>query len=237
MNKLYTIANDKYIKLAEVFIYTLLENNKSFNSDINIMTDELSEENKSLLNRLYAKINYINIDTTKYQFNNSHTEELQKAYYKLEVFDQGENILFIDIDVIFLKGIRTLLYYTPEKDIAACACHDFRNDKLLDMVNSGVMIIKKPMYKQLYELYKTASYHPVRDQYLINVIYKNNIDYLPKKYNCEKKMYNTEKYKKEYKDAVIIHYVADKPDDNYTDEYQGVYKIWRKKYDVIHETK
>lgn len=204
------------------FIKSLLKIHNDFPHDIVLLDMGLSEEQKDLCKSYYDKVYFIEPLYKNYKGVNFEATipELQKTFYKLDVFSLGrfgyEQVVFIDLDTIILKSVALLFH--PTHDFLAVKGYNSSSDKLRhNEFNSGVFVIgkkylKEDVYKNLIEIIRPGFFLP--DQVCLNTYFKDKVKFLPKDYNVEKRMYLSKRYpifKNKNERIRVLHFVALKP--------------------------
>ena len=238
---MFTSLNDEFMITFEPFIKSFLYYNSWFDYDFVILDLGLSMSTKERCLKLYPKCKFIKPKKENYKdvnFAKTHLK-LQPTYYKLDMFSRPyDRVVSIDVDMIVQGYIREV--FDCDKPIAGCQGYIQRKDKLSNEINTGLVVINKEFlndetYKRLIAVAKPG--HNMPDQKTINQYFKNRIHFLPKKYNCEKRIWRSERFKMwDFKNAMtIIHYVGYKPwqknkpdyDQGY-DELEAVWWEWKK---------
>ena len=203
-----------------------------------ILDNGLNKKSKNRIHSLYKNVSYRTPDVEKYsKIDLSITiKELSATYFKLDIFafTEYDRIVFIDSDVLVLGDISELFSFS-KGDMGACSTYRRKTDSLEGTINSGVMVLNKPVinngvYDSLVEEAQKGFSLP--DQETINNIIGPRIVRLDKKYNMEKRMYKSKKFN--WKDAVILHYVSHKPwykhppcgRDRGFDELHDLWRFW-----------
>lgn len=208
---MFTTLTDDYLPGFIVFMRSFLHYNEWFDLDFVILDMGLSENTKKMCRLYYDKIIFIEPQYENYRdINYSNTpRHLQNTYYKLEMFSIAyDTVVSVDMDMVVGGSIQEAFEEYTEKGIYACQCYDWENDNLSKEINSGFLVLNKPkrFYNDIVDFCKQGFRLP--DQDCINKFFKE-IEYLDKKYNCEKWMFKGELiYSFE---PVIIHYVAENP--------------------------
>lgn len=239
---LVTLLNDSFMIAYKVFMKSLLTTNKWFDLDFIILDDKISEKNKSMCRTFYKNIEFRKINYERYSKKNWHMThpKLKSTYYKLDIFAFRDynRIVFIDLDTVVLKNIKDLFYSFPQ-DICGAKAYSLGSDNLRRDINSGVIILNKPVmneaiYTDLINL--SAKGFNLPDQKVINHYFKGKIAYIPKTFNCEKRIIYSKKFNYSVKrnSIAILHYVGNKPWQSYPEaqDYTEIEKIWHQ-YNVM----
>jgi len=216
---LVTLMDERFFIGYEGFIKSFLYYNEWFNLPFIVLDLGISEETKDKMRALYDKVEFREVDKDKYRgvdFSKA-ASSLQNTFYTLDVFNQVDldRIVFLDMDIVVLGSLKPL--FDCEYDIAACHGYDSKHDKMRADINSGVFVLnKKYINNRTYEgiLQVIKKGYSMPDQKAINIYFKGKIHILDKRYNVEKRMLTTMKFKNILKEAKIIHFVASKPWDN-----------------------
>lgn len=234
---LFTSLTDDYVVAWHPFILSLRESNPWFDYDFVILDLGLSDETKDYLCEYYDKIIFKKPHKENYaKVNFSKTAaSLQQTFYKLDIFALYDYDLVVsaDTDLLVLGDISELF----DQDEEFSACPSFReNPPRLDRsINSGVFVITNLNDKKYHDLIKIAEPgFSMPDQTAINRYFTGNINYLPKKYNVEKRMQHSP-LAMPIDEIAVLHYVGSKPWNMQQKksewEYQDLYQLWWEYYD------
>jgi lipopolysaccharide biosynthesis glycosyltransferase len=234
---LCTMIDDNFKIGFDVFWKSFIKNNSWFNHDLVIIDVGLSDASKTDIRQKYSKVVFKKPDKKNYcnvNLNKTH-KKLQKTYYTLDVFSYTEydRIVFIDSDVLILGDLECIFDCTDR--IAGAKAYNTKLDQLGDRINSGVFVINKPVigdriYKKLLRIAQRG--HSMPDQRTINCCFKDEMCFINKSFNVEKRMLHTKKYKHVLENAKVIHYVAKKPWEDGKDfneienSYSELEKMW-----------
>lgn len=214
---LTTLMDDNFIPGFKVFWKSFLYHNEWFNDPFVIFDCGLSDESKEILKNTYDKIeirkinkeNYKNINFTK------TAKKLRNTYYTFEVFNlEFDRIIFMDMDILVLGDMSEI--FNCNDNIAGCKGYGAKKDMLSRSINSGVFVVNKKYLNE--ETYKGIINYSrlgfsMPDQHAINGYFAEDIKYLNKRYNVEKRMLHTKRYAK-FRDPrciTCLHFVAWKP--------------------------
>lgn len=212
---LVTMMDDAFMMGYEAFMTSFLINNPWFSDDMVIIDLGLSDESKSVIESYYSKIIYVIPKYENYQRVNfaKTADSLKNTYYKLDAFSfyGYDKVVFIDMDTIVLGDVSEVF---EACGFSAVLGYDAENDCMRGDINSGVFVIGKEYlneetYTRLISIAEQGFSMP--DQKTINIYFRGKINFLGKKYNVEKRMLATSKYKEVLCDARIVHFVALKP--------------------------
>lgn len=264
-NKIHIVlsASNDYFRHLTVTLVSILKNANSTDRFVFYILDAgISEENKCNLKSL-KKIKdfeyfYIAVDPEK--FNSLSTgfycNHVSKAtYYKFlipELFKHLDKVLYLDVDLIIKSSLRDF-WKTDLKGKYAAAVLDSGKElvqecmqdlELSKYFNAGVMLFNvakcasENIYNTLFDNYKKLeSENKLRclDQDVLNYTFKENIKWLPPKYNlqtdiCKDLDYSNTRYGKSevidaIKNPIIIHYATDRKPWLYCSDH-----IYKKEY-------
>ena len=136
-------------------------------------------------------------------------------YYKLGVYsyDEYDQLFMFDTDMIVMKNIGEL--FEKKIDFGAVGRYDPINDRIINDFNGGLIVIGKKYlnqktYQELLEIAKRG--HKFSEQCVQNIYFKNKIEHIDKKFNCEKRMYyaKNEQLKNIWDNKKILHIVGPK---------------------------
>ena len=214
---MFTSLNDSIMITFEPFIKSFLHNNQWFDLDFVILDLGVSPANRERCLRLYPKCKFILPQKENYKYVNwmATHEKLRPTYFKLDMFSLDyDRVVSIDIDMIVQGDMKEV--FDCDKPIAGCKGYIQKKDRLGSGINTGLVVINKEFlndttYKRVLEVARPG--HRMPDQTTINSYFKNRIHYLDKKYNCEKRIWRSDKYDfNDFKNKmVVIHYVGFKP--------------------------
>lgn len=254
MNKksaLVTLLNKKMLIGFEVMIYSFLKNNSWFNKKdfvIAVLNIDLTDKDmKNIVGSFpQAKFRFVPVKFDNYNtinFKKTH-ERLHPTFFKLDMFAMSnyKRVVFLDSDIIVLKDIKDL-FDASFTGIAGVKGYTERTDSLRTDINSGVLVITEELlnnktYKGLLNVAKQG--HSMPDQKTINIYFRNNMQYMNKAYNVEKRMEHTKKYKNILENKKIVHFIADKPwEDKYPEKgkYPEMEYLWTHTYNEMKEAK
>lgn len=231
---MFTTLNSDFIIAFKPFIRSFLKHNPWFDLPFIILDLDLEEHEKKDCIKEYDKIRFIKPNYDKYKNVKFHKtkDQLKSTYYKLDAFSLYDyRVVSIDLDMIITGSMKEV--FEEESEFSACISYRTNGDKLGVDINSGLFVANNLTYEKYNELIKIAERgHKMPDQTTINIYYGKTINHLPKKYNCEKRMWSSDndEVKEIIKDAVVIHYVGQKPwelikKDNEIG-YESIEKLW-----------
>lgn len=242
---LVTLLDDNFMIAWRGFWKSMIFHNPWFAWDFVIINNGLSEENKNEIKETYRNTHFVKIDKKQYSdINMSRThEKLRATYYTFEAFrlNSYDRIVFMDMDITVLGDIREL--FSCKHGFAACRAYNVKEDDFSDRFNSGVFVVQREylndgVYRALIRSARRGYSMP--DQRVLNNYFNDVKQWLPKKYNVEKRMMNTERHKKVWDEKVCLHWVANKPwheekDNDIERSFVELEKIWWKYYDINQE--
>jgi len=256
---LVSMMNNDFLMAYEAFMKSFLFNNSWFDLDFIMIDLDLTKETKKICKSYYPKIqfsppkkgNYNRVDFAK------TPEVLKCTYYKLDTFsfDQYDRVVFIDMDTIVLGDINLL--FLMKYPIAGCKGYNQTRDELRNDINTGVFVVNKPLINQeiYFALIKKARYgYSMPDQKAINLFFKpdqqfvlqyapnyTGIVHLDKRFNCEKRMLKSKKYKVLFNECKILHFISQKPWEKNKNKtinnkgYESLEKMWWEWYKLPKE--
>lgn len=237
---LVTMVDDDFYPGFRAFIISFLKHNLFFEDDLVIIDAGLSQETKEKIQRYYSRIVFKSPNKDMYKNVSLPLvkKQLQKTIYKLEIFSYSEydRIVFIDSDCLVLGDISRL--FNEESPIAAVPAF-LRSKGILNEINSGVIVINKPIINSgmHLELIKNMVHEGIvlPDQQAINKHFDGRITRLPKEFNVEKRYSDIKlgSYDATFdngKPIKILHYVGEKPWYKTRTEvaYQSLYDFWER---------
>lgn len=223
--------NDKYAQYLGVVLTSILLNNPKTAFKFYVLSSDISEENKNILNTLKKtyknfEIFYINIDKNRFKNFKINIDYISiETYYRYilaDVIPNEDKILYLDVDLIVNNELKDL-WNTNINDYYCAAVKDLNFDtekykKCIGMndaeeyINAGVILfnLKKlrednisEKYFENNEIYKDKIKY--QDQDIINITLSNKIKIIDSIYN-----FTRNDKTKDYNTAVIIHFVGAK---------------------------
>lgn len=218
-----TLMDENFFSGFKVFFVSLLKNNPGFRDLFIILDNEIPNPVKKNMLDVYPNLEFYPLDKTAYRIPEKSTvPRLLATYYKLEVFNPEfykdyKRVIFMDMDILIQGSIEELKKIDLEgQPFGACKQYHTNTDKLLDHINSGVLVLSPPdfsegLYTRMLERVERGSYLP--DQDIINkeLVDEGKVFYLPKEYNVEKKMILSKNFPKAIETAVCLHFIGVKP--------------------------
>lgn len=227
------------------FIKSLLANNPWFDLPIVIMDIDLTSEDKALCNSYYDNIFYKKLLKENYEGVNWRKTKpwLWNTYYTLDIFSYHEynRLVFIDTDTLVLGDIKYLFEIELKNAVGGVQCYQYSRDNLTNNINAGVIVLNlnklKGVYSEIVEFSKQGFPYPEQDA--INLYFKNQIDFLHKVYNVEKRMLFSSNYPFDIDKIKILHFVSLKPWQQRVnkrlllkerEDYKELEKVWWEYY-------
>lgn len=223
--------NDKYVQYLGVVLTSILLNNRKETFKFYVLSSDISEENKNILNTLKKKyknfeIFYIHIDKNRFKNFKINIDYISiETYYRYilaDVIPKEDKVLYLDVDLIVNNDLKDL-WNININDYYCAAVKDLNFDtekykKCIGMsdneeyINAGVILfnLKKlredniaEKYFKNNEIYKDKIKY--QDQDVINITLSNKIKIIDSIYN-----FTRNDKTKNRNDAVIIHFVGAK---------------------------
>lgn len=200
------------------FITSFLEHNSWFSSPIVLIDIDLNEQERQYCNLYYSNIIYKKPNKKAYKRVNWKKTQphLWNTYYTLDIFTYKEydRVVFIDLDILVLGDISELFFSSIGKKVGGVQAYYKSCDELLNYINAGVIVvnlnkISENFYTKIIDFVSRGYKYPEQDA--INKYMRNDIMYLPKKYNVEKRMLFSKKYPFDIEEVLMLHFVALKP--------------------------
>lgn len=233
---LCTLLDDNFVIGFEVFIKSLKKWHPEIDHEFIVIDCGLCGESIEKMESIYPNIIFIrpNYDNYRYIDMSKTAETLRKTYYTLELFSFAgyDRVIFFDMDMIITGDISEVL--NCKEDFAAVKGYNAKQDVMRDDINSGMFVVGKKYlnnetYRELIRIAQRGFSMP--DQKVINIFFRGKMAYFNKRYNVEKRMIDTKKYKNITDDIRILHFIARKPWQPVPDEdkkFQPYYDIWHK---------
>jgi lipopolysaccharide biosynthesis glycosyltransferase len=245
------MIDDFFMVGFEVFMKSLLKTNPWFDLPFRLIDVGLNKKNKEKCLEIYSNIEFVKPKKENYKkisFEKTH-EILWNTYYKLDIFsyDDVDRLVFLDLDMIVLEDIKKLFEFTVT--IGGCKGYSQGNDSLRKDMNTGCIVLNKPVlnnsiYKNILDYTAKAGGFSMPDQKAIGQFFKNKIAFIPKEFDCEKRLWKGDKFKLFFNDknelmykegkkiskCKILHYVSEKPWQEKKDKinfgYEELEKLW-----------
>ena len=228
-------VNDNYVSHLEVALYSLFEHNASHGFDVYVLSSHLSrhaQERLELISQSYdnSTINILSLDGEIFKDFKIHahfSRDIYSRYLLPQLLPTLDRVLYIDADTL-VRGDILELYELDLKDSYLAAAKDIGIQKKqfrgymqslgLDSnnyFNSGVLLMdlaRMRANKKVEELFAVTSrygdnlQHP--DQDAINIVFKNEILELPRKWNFQDE--DRKVAPSQLASASIIHYTTEK---------------------------
>jgi lipopolysaccharide biosynthesis glycosyltransferase len=246
-----TLTTKSYLIGTTALLKSIVSNNKWFNGDFVIISNDIDEADIDCLKKIYPNIKRVFIDDSIYGYINEYTDsqlswkpEIQSKfihmYHKFEVFGLSEydKVVFLDSDTIVLGDIGAL--FGINCDFAAV------KDQSRGDFNSGVMLIgskylnndvKRDMIRLADKMIKGGNIiydigSTMTDQSVINEYFGNNYYELPQQFNLFKTDYVSSSWVANTK---IVHYIYRKPWENASDNVRDNIETLWDRYNVYRE--
>ena len=226
--------NNNYSKHLGVVLTSILYNNKNSKFKFYVLTSDLTDENKNILESLKTKyknfeINYINVDKSIFKDFKLNIDYISiETYYRYllaKIIPNENKILYVDVDLI-VNGELNVLWNIDISKFYCAAVKEINIDiekyketidikKDNEYINAGVILfnLKKirehNITEQFFinnEKYKDKILY--QDQCVINITLQDKIKIIDNIYNFTTKLYKKDKNK--IKNAKIIHFVGAK---------------------------
>ena len=224
------VARDKYVDGA-VCMYKSLRDKTRF--PLIAMTCELSDDGEKkladagIICRPVEKIVSVKAGIGD---NTPRLNDFTYTYTKFHVFsyEEFEKVIYLDSDLIVVKGIDHLFYEVSE-DFAACACTPYWEDRF----NSGMMVIRpdKAVFEDIIAQKDTLYTYDGGDQGFLNSYFKD-WKKLDIKYNAGKRIYSETPEHWGRIDHHVIHFVGGKPWLGGEAGYEELERLW---FDYFYE--
>ena len=248
---LVTMLDDAFYPGFQAFITSLLKSNPEYDitHDLIVLDCGLSRDTIEKISILYPRVIIRNIKKDLYT-NVSFDripDRVKATVYKLEFFNiEGyDRLIFIDSDCLVLDSLEELekIELTLEKPLAAVPAYNAHSNQTVNSINSGVLVYNRKdtsVYNQLVKaMNETSTVLP--DQTIINTVLSGRIQFLPKRFNVEKRM--ADKGRLNVKDyhatmdntpIAILHFVGEKPwyEKKHEQGYNFLYLLWSLYYEI-----
>lgn len=228
-------VNDSYASHLEIALYSLFKHNMQHAFDIYILVSQLTDRSKRRLKEVCrqhgnATIEFMILDERMFEGFRTYahfSKDIYSRYLLPKLLPDRDRILYLDADILVTGDILDLYqfdlganYVAAAKDIGIQKQQfkSYMDSLSLDggnYFNSGVLVMnlqKMRADKKVEELFEiTASYgddlwHP--DQDAINIVFKNSIKELPRKWNYQDEDRKIDPTNLET--ASVIHYTTEK---------------------------
>ena len=234
MNFLFTI-NDKYIQPIETLIFTIETNNKSYKKTYFFIYNDISIENQNRIRdyvyRFGGKVRFIKFEWAGIDSLPVHGMWSKEVYFRLfapYLLPDIDIVLYLDGDTIVNDDLCELF----SVDISGYAFAAVENDEQIQHIkrlatplekyyNAGVILMNLSKMRSLfpYNQYEkmikdqTPNYY-FQDQDFLNIVFRNLIYTLPRKYNYMINLLERKNTYTKIKNYAICHFVLQKPWDN-----------------------
>jgi len=214
---MFTVLSKDFLVGYKVFMKSFLYHNPWFDLDFIILDIDLPQEVKGICKEIYPKVIFRKPDYKAYEdvnFSATH-QKLQSTYYFLDAFCQYDydKVVSIDVDMVILDSLEPVFKDTGD-GIAACPGYSKRKDRIVKLMNAGLFVVGKKYlnektYMDLIEIIKQGFSMP--EQKTMNIYFDGKFEWLPKRYNIEKRMMKTRRYRKILSGMAGLHFVGLKP--------------------------
>ncbi len=226
---LFSVISSSHIIGFEVFCKSLKRTNpwvEAAELEILLISIDLSDYEKEKCEKNYPFITWIEPPDKPTSFSKDGAAIGDSAFYKLFPFSVEDYDLVISIDcadMVFMGNIAQLFSY----DVDIGMVQGWTPVRKWQQFNGGLVLLNKTYRNK--DIYNKLISHPTTamfDQDILNNFFKNKISQLPVKFNFSKRMIECKEVN--IKDAAIIHYVGEKPWQEYPDKdkYIEVEKKW-----------
>jgi len=197
-----TLINDAYVKGAATTLYSILKNSPGFNSDFIILDwGELSEVNKTKLQKLYDKVIFKPIETKYYEkcvYDKTWREWTYNCNYRFDIFclEEYDKVIFMDSDFLNLSSIMPLIEMNTDFAVVPGIAEYIPQYRGKNCFDAGLMVVgKKYLHSQVRDELADLSLTPApssclltnnwaSDEPILNVYFeKHNKVLLDQKYN------------------------------------------------------
>lgn len=235
---LCTCVNDRFVKGAEIMIYSFLKNNTWFDGDIVILCGSenwpmhLSEENRDRLSNIYYKTivkdyKFSDFSIVVDEIKRFATKGLEPLLFKLPLFslEEYDRVLFVDSDMLVVGDVKEF-FEGKGGAITVCldrVCGERREwgKREQEYFNAGVFSVSKEFlskykyedilrFPQFYDLSIVTKWNPFGGIYVDQDIF--NCYFLDKDVDVAPSIYNFPRAESdrasEVGDTRIIHYLG-----------------------------
>lgn len=251
-NLCFVINKNYFDKMLVTFNSIVLSDKDIYN--VYILNNDLASADFTTLKTLYPEHSFIDTKVDNELFKSStkmRDDTNMTAYFKLYIPQviPCDKVLFLDCDIVVVRPL-TQLYNLDLGDKPFAAVKDpLINELALDYkksigltesdpyFNSGVMLFNLKvlrnnyLFQDMLSILQSGKYLRFHDQELLNIVYKNNYEVLPEKYNYLtifrgiKDLFIYPFRPQVNKEIVILHYSNLKPwNNNYFGKYKKIYK-------------
>ena len=198
-----------------------------------IVSVDLSEEDKKECEKYYKYIKWIEPEKLPSNFDEDKLKIGKCALYKLQAFSLYEYDLVISIDagdMVVIKPIPEIFAFnTPIGMVQGWTkdhgWHDTK--KAGGTFNGGLVVLNRELRNPyIYEKLINSRCTPYFDQQILNDQFRGKISKLPISLNFSKRLVECQDV--DINDAQIIHYVGEKPWQDYEKKelYKNIEKFW-----------
>lgn len=230
-----TAIDDSFINGFKTLLKSIKQFNPNYDYMFVVIDLGISNQNKKECVTLYKNIKFQKPEYENFKninFKNTNIN-LVKSYYKLEAFNlsQFDKVLLLDSDMILNNSIDDLI--SMNVNIGAVPIYERSKDIINEkFINGGLFLIgKKYLNKKTYHalIKECEPGYSLAEQYPLTKYFEHDLSKLPKKFNVEKRMIESQLYKSYVYNSSIIHYVGDKPWFEKSETgYEHIDKFWKK---------
>ena len=226
---LFSLLTSSHIVGFKVFCKSLIKNNPwilDVELDLIIISIDLSKQEKEYCESLYPFIKWKEKNAIPEHFYEGDVKIGECAFHKLSAFSIYDYDLVVSIDcsdMVIVKHIGDLFSYDPDIGMV----QGWTPVAKWQQYNGGLVLLnKKYRNKETYNKLIKSPPSRLYDQDIINKVFKKTITRLPVKFNFSKRMIQCKEVS--IADAAIIHYVGDKPWENYKEQnkYKQIESVW-----------
>lgn len=232
--------NDNYLDQIKVLLKSLFDNNDT-NIEIIIFDANLSGHSKAHIkrdiNRYGYKLRFVSVDKKLFQNAPKRQNISIETYFRLLAFEllhDIKKVLYLDADIV-VDGSLNELWGIDMKDYCIAGVADqgtVKNDlyhraslglkKDSIYINGGVLLMNLENIRKKISINKIFTFIDImgdrlkyQDQDMINVLFEDDILYLPTKFNCapiykdDKEFIDYYCHPEKRKKPVIIHYIGE----------------------------
>lgn len=205
--------NNKYYDGAKALLVSLKRHNPCISLLYNFLVfDNIDNNKKEDLKKIYSNINFIQIPEQDYNYYNTSDEWRNwefNCYNRFEIFNiKCEKLIFLDLDMIIMQNIEELLAFKGAFGSVLINEKNRLDHPSKNVFDGGLMIIdskflNKTTKEDLIKISKSKKW--TSDEPVLNLYFEQYLEILPKKYNILS--YEYEQYKN---DCAILQYVGAK---------------------------
>lgn len=213
MIPIFFAVDDNYVPYLCVALRSLIDNSsKKYIYHVNVLIENLSDENKSLLQGMEVenvKIEFVNVaERLKYICTKLHMRDYytKATYYRFfipEMFPQYDRGVYLDCDIVLTADVADMYRCHMGKNLVAAVNDEIVSDievfaryseEVLEIsryeyFNAGILVMnlsemrKVHIEEQFAELLSKRTYRVAQDQDYLNKLCHEKVYYLPLKWN------------------------------------------------------